>query len=176
VKLTVTDSCGASGTATQVGGLDAMVVIYDPSSGFVTGGGWIDSPAGAYAPDPALVGKANFGFVSKYKKGVSVPTGETEFHFKVANLKFNSSSYEWLVVVGARAQYKGVGTINGTGNYGFILTAIDGDLQVPRKPDKFRIRIWDRNTLRKVYDNLLDAPDSADPTTVLGGGSIVIHK
>jgi hypothetical protein len=105
-----------------------------------------------------------------------VPTGETEFHFKVANMKFNSSSYEWLVVVGARAQYKGVGTINGTGNYGFILTAIDGDLQVPRKPDKFRIRIWDRNTLRKVYDNLLDAPDSEDPTTVLGGGSIVIHK
>jgi len=24
-----------------------MLVVYDPSGGFVTGGGWIDSPAGA---------------------------------------------------------------------------------------------------------------------------------
>jgi len=26
-----------------------------------------------------------------------------------------------------------------------------------------------------VYDNLLNAPDSVDPTTFLGGGSIQIH-
>jgi len=57
------------------GGADAevfeFVVIYDPSAGFVTGGGWIDSPAGAYVAEPGLTGKANFGFVSKYKKGLS---------------------------------------------------------------------------------------------------------
>ena len=46
----------------------AFLVAYDPSGGFVTGGGWIDSPAGAYAPDPTLTGKANFGFVSKYSR------------------------------------------------------------------------------------------------------------
>ncbi|MFC2023048.1 hypothetical protein ACFLTL_02735, partial [Chloroflexota bacterium] len=27
-----------------------LLVIYDPSAGFVTGGGWIDSPLGAYSP------------------------------------------------------------------------------------------------------------------------------
>ena len=59
-----------------------MAVIYDPSGGFVTGGGWIDSPAGAYRADPSLTGKATFGFVSKYKKGASIPTGNTEFHFQ----------------------------------------------------------------------------------------------
>ena len=35
------------------------------SAGFVTGGGWINSPVGAYVPDPELAGRANFGFVFK---------------------------------------------------------------------------------------------------------------
>ena len=79
--------------------------------------GWIWSPAGTYAADPSLTGKANFGFMSKYKKGASEPTGQTEFQFKAGDLDFHSSSYEWLVVAGANAKYKGVGTINGEGDY-----------------------------------------------------------
>jgi PKD repeat protein len=170
ITLTVTDDGGASGQS-----VFWYVVVYDPTAGFVTGGGWINSPAGAYPPDPTLTGKATFGFVSQYKKGAKVPTGQTEFQFKVANLNFKSTSYEWLVVAGAKAQYKGIGTINGAGTYRFMLTAIDGDLLAGGKGlDKFRIRIWDDNGL--IYDNQLNAPDTADPTTVLGGGSIVIHK
>jgi len=75
-----------------------------------------------------LTGKATFGFVSKYIKGKVDPTGNTEFQFKAGDLNFKSTSYEWLVVAGARAQFKGLGTINGTGNYGFMLTAIDGQI------------------------------------------------
>ena len=75
-----------------------MAVVYDPSGGFVTGGGWIDSPAGAYTADPSLTGKATFGFVSKYKKGASVPTGNTEFQFQAGGFNFHSEAYEWLVV------------------------------------------------------------------------------
>lgn len=175
VTLAVTDNCGATGTANTVGGLTAMVVIYDPNGGFVTGGGWINSPAGAYVPNPSLTGKANFGFVSKYQNGATTPTGNTEFQFKVGNLNFSSTSYEWLVVAGARAQYKGVGTINGSGSYRFMLTAIDGEINGGGGADKFRIRIWsDGGGL--MYDNQMNAPDSADPTTTLGGGNIVIHK
>lgn len=174
VKLTVTDNGGLSGVATNVGEFDALVVIFDPNAGWVTGGGWINSPAGAYVPDPSLTGKANFGFVSKYLPGANVPTGNTEFHFKTAGFKFKSTSYEWMVVAGARAQYKGEGTINGAGSYRFMLTAIDGDQPGGGGTDKFRIRIWsDGGGL--VYDNQLNAPDSDDPTTVLGGGSIQIH-
>ena len=120
-----------------------LLAVYDPDGGFVTGGGWINSPLGAYTPDPSLTGKANFGFVSKYKKGATIPTGVTEFQFKVANLNFYSNTYEWLVVAGARAQYKGTGTINGGGNYGFMLTAIDGAISGGGGIDKFRIKIWD---------------------------------
>jgi len=175
VTLTVTDNGNLSGTANTVNGLEAMVVIYDPNAGFVTGGGWINSPAGAFTPMPMLTGKATFGFVAKYQNGATVPTGNTEFQFKAGALNFSSTSYEWLVISGGRkAQYKGFGTINGGGNYRFMLTAIDGNQPGGGGQDKFRMRIWsDANGL--IYDNQLNAPDSDDPTTVLGGGSIVIH-
>jgi len=141
-----------------------IAVIYDPSAGFVTGGGWIDSPAGAYTPDPSLTGKATFGFVSKYKKGANAPTGNTEFQFHAADLNFHSSSYEWLVVTGSDyAKFKGVGTINGTGEYKFMIWAGDDE------PDTFRIKIWyeENGTEVVVYDNGMDQ--------AIGGGSIVIH-
>jgi hypothetical protein len=158
-----------------------LMVVYDASAGFVTGGGWIVSPVGAYKEDPNMTGRANFGFVSKYKKGANVPTGETEFRFKSADLNFYSVAYEWLVVAGSKAMYKGTGTINGQGDYHFLISAIDGDLKQNQEPDKFRIKIWSNNmfdaTGGVVYDNNLgDTAENADPTTKLGGGNIKIHK
>ena len=44
-----------------------FAVVCDPNGSFVTGGGWIHSPAGAYTANPSRTGQANFGFVSKYK-------------------------------------------------------------------------------------------------------------
>ena len=172
VTLTVSDDVGGVVTTSL------FIAIYDPEGGFVTGGGWINSPAGAFRADGTLTGKATFGFVSKYQKGANVPTGQTEFQFKVANLNFHSDSYEWLVVAGAKAQYKGTGTINGAGTYRFMLTAIDGDLLAGGKePDKFRIKIWGGDDADNglVYDNQVGGSDTADPTTSIGGGSIVIH-
>lgn len=140
-------------------------VVYDPSAGFVTGGGWINSPEGAYRPDPLLAGKANFGFVAKYKKGATEPDGQTEFQFQVADLNFHSSSYQWLVVTGGNyARFKGLGTINGVGNYKFMIWAGDGT------PDTFRIKIWQEDEFEDetvIYDNGSDQP--------IAGGSIVIH-
>ncbi len=155
-----------TGTASQ----RLMVVVYDPSAGFVTGGGWINSQAGAYINNPTLTGKATFGFVSKYQKGASIPTGTTAFQFDIAGLSFSSTAYEWLVVnqAGTNAQFKGSGLINGlpdtNGNpYKFQLWAGDGS------PDTFRIKIWyetgDVETV--VYDNGIDQ--------AIGAGNIVVH-
>jgi hypothetical protein len=176
VKLTVTDGCGGTDSTSVVDALDAMIVIYDPNAGYVTGGGWFNSPEGAYTPNTALTGKASFGFVSKYEPGATVPTGQTEFQFRVANFNFHSSIYEWLVVAGARAQYKGSGQVNGAGDFGFLLTAIDGAISGGGGADKFRIKIWNKISGLVVYDNQLGVLDGADPVTTLGGGSIVIHK
>lgn len=156
IKLTVTDNDGdASNEA-----IYQFVVVYDPSAGFVTGGGWIDSPAGAYTNDPSLTGKASFGFVAKYKKGANVPDGNTQFQFKAGDLNFHSTSYEWLVVAGNKAQFKGEGTINGQGSYRFMIWADDDS------PDTFRIQISGDTGI--IYDN--------GSQQSLGGGSIVVHN
>ncbi len=164
VCLTVNDGVADSDAACT------MAVVYDPSAGFVTGGGWIDSPAGAYLPDPELSGKATFGFVSRYQKGAQVPTGNTEFQFHVAGFNFHSETYEWLVVnqSGTNAQFKGSGTVNGgldpNGNeFKFMIWAGDS------APDTFRIKIWWEagGVEYDVYDNGTDQ--------AIGGGSIVVH-
>lgn len=177
IDIEVFDNLGGSCTPEEP---FQYAVLYDPEGGFVTGGGWIWSPFGAYASDSSLEGKATFGFVSKYKKGTDVPTGQTQFQFKVADLNFHSDAYDWLVVAGSKAQFKGVGTINGEGVYKFILTAIDADLNEndAHSMDKFRIRIWteDESGIETViYDNGLGADEYSDTATKLEGGSIVIH-
>ncbi len=171
VKLTVEDDDTGSDES-----LYQYIVVYDPNDGFVTGGGWIASPEGAYMADPTLTGKANFGFVSKYKKGATTPTGQTEFQFKAGDLNFHSASYQWLVVAGANAKFKGDGTINGVGDYGFMLTGTDGQINGGGGEDKFRIKIWDKdNGDAVVYDNQLGDADDSYTGTDLGGGNIAIH-
>jgi PKD repeat protein len=164
LTLTLTDNDGANSSTTF-----QYLVIYDPNGGFVTGAGWINSPLGSYAPDMLLEGTARFGFVSKYQNGASLPTGETKFIYQLAGFKFESTAYDWLVVAGIKAQYKGSGTVNGTGDYGFLLTAHDGT------EDTFRIKIWDKATSNVIYDNQVGQEDAADANTTLGGGNIVIH-
>ena len=51
-------------------------------------------------------------------------------------------------MAGAKAQFKGTGTINGAGGYGFLLTVTDGQLTGGGGTDKFRIKIWTRRHRR----------------------------
>jgi len=173
ITLTVTDDDGGSDAKS----IDTYVVVYDPNCGFVTGGGWIIALPGSYPANPDLTGRCNFGFVSKYKKGHNTPEGNTEFQFQLGGLNFHSHTYEWLLISGAKATYKGEGTINGVGHYGFRLTAIDGKINGGGSIDKFRIKIWDMdNNDLIVFDNNLGTPDDQNPSTVLSGGQITIHK
>ncbi len=170
VTIVVADDDGGAVSAIA----SEYVVVYDPAGGFVTGGGWIDSPPGAYVAAPELFGKASFGFVSKYKKGASLPQGSAQFAFHAAGFNFKSTALEWLVVANDRAKFKGSGVVNGAGGYGFMITAIDGDPK--RAPDAFRIKVWDKGTGLVVYDNQLGESETAYSATVLGGGSIVVHR
>jgi len=166
LALTVTDDDLGSATAPY-----QYVVAFDPDGGFVTGAGWIDSPSGAYLADPAMVGRASFGFVSRYQRGASVPTGRTDFQFRAADFQFQSTAYDFLVVTqGQRnAQFKGAGTINGAlapdgSEYRFTVWASDSG------PDTFRIRIWweDAGGVETVmYDNGVQQ--------AISGGNIVVQ-
>ena len=159
ITVTVTDSTGVSGQGSY-----QDVVIYNPDGGFVTGAGWITSPPGAFILNPSVTGNATFGFVSMYRKGVSVPDGNAQFRFNAGDFHFKSTIYEWLIVNQneTNAQFKGYGTVNGEGNYGFMIWAGNGS------PDTFRIQIWDVDTEIVIYDN--------GAQQAIGGGNIVIHK
>jgi probable HAF family extracellular repeat protein len=172
--LTVTDNTGRSARVSK------DIVVYDPSAGYVTGGGWIQSPPGAYRADASLSGRATFGFVSKYERGATVPSGHTQFRFVSAKFGFGSTSYDWLVIAGARAQYKGTGALNGVDGYKFMLTAVDGDKA--GQADRFRIKIFhtDPDSGADVidYDNQTTGgtEGTLNEGTMVNGGSIVVHK
>jgi hypothetical protein len=91
-----------------------------------------------------------------------------------------SDTYEWLVITGSKAMYKGMGTINGQEDNHFLISTIDGDLKQNQEPDKFCIKIWSNNMFEVtggvVYNNNLgDMAENADPTTKLGSRNIKIH-
>ncbi len=172
-----TDENGnSSNPGADPGNSCTFVVAYDPSAGFVTGGGWLFSPVGACVYDAVCSqasGKANFGFVSRYKKGAATPSGSTEFQLSSGDFNFHSEVYEWLVVNrnGTNAQFKGSGTINESpspagDSYQFMLWARDlGSAGI----DTFRIKIWyvDAGVEVIVYDNGVEQQ--------IGGGNIVVH-
>ena len=178
VVVTITDDdTGSTSSAIE----SQFIVVFDPSAGFVIGGGWIMSPAGACQLTVACAtatGRANFGFVSKYRKGFNTPDGQTEFQFQAGEINFHSSAYDYgsLVVSGYKAQYRGSGEVNGVPGYKFVLTAYDGNINGGGGVDKFRIKLTKDGIV--VYDNKIgtsDDIDLADPTSI-SGGSIVINK
>ena len=67
------------------------LVVYDPAGGFVTAGGWFQSPAASYPGDPSLTGKANFGLSTRTRDGATVPTGQTQFIPQEGRLSFDST-------------------------------------------------------------------------------------
>jgi hypothetical protein len=147
-----------------------LLVVYDPTGGFVTGGGAIDSPAGADQVNTGAAGPANFGFNSKYLPGRSIPDGDLQFQFKAGNLTFKSTSMDWLVVTGEpRAQFQGTGTINGATVCKFAVDAWGGSFPsgTGKNVDAFGLKIFscagggDRYSLA---------------ATPLKQGSIIIHK
>ena len=82
------------------------------------------------------------------------------------------------VAVNSGGTLTGSGTINGVGNYGFLLTATDGQVSGGGGVDKFRIKIWDKNNNGAiVYDNMLGSSDDLSTALpqAIGGGSIVIQ-
>ncbi len=168
LTMTVVDDDTGTSTSTF-----SYVVVYG-GPGFVTAGGWLNSPAGGYVPDPSLAGRANFGLNARNRANGTA--GQTQFQFqRDTRMKFDSSSYDWLVVSGAWALYAGSGTINGEGDYGFVVSVVDGR-RAGDRVHRFRIKIWDKATTEVIYDNNPTAGDDyAVATQPTNSGSIVIH-
>ncbi|MFC2032131.1 TRAP transporter substrate-binding protein DctP [Chloroflexota bacterium] len=176
-ELTVTNDVGGHDTDST------MVVVYDPSAGFATGGGWFTpggqtSDEGDFLPEIDGTSPANFGFVVKYKKGATSPDGQLEFQYQQGDFNLHSTGMDWLVVTNNNwAKFQGIATIKGfEGFYPFHVDARDGDFGGGTEPDRFIIKVY---APVEVWPPEED-PDLADPiykaSGDLEGGNIVIHK
>ncbi|HEX5418250.1 MAG TPA: Calx-beta domain-containing protein [Chloroflexota bacterium] len=154
LTATVTDLGGGVGTATY-----RYAIAIDPSAGAVSGDGWIRSGSS----------RGNFDFGVHYGKSSGVPTGSFEFDVPDSRLSLASTGFQWLVVNGNRAVFQGTGTINGKGDYLFLVSLTDGS------GDCLRVKVWDRVSGSVVFDSQPNDPIDAPATTVLGAGSVQIR-
>ena len=151
------------------------VVVYDSNDGFIAGSGWVDSPAKAYIANPGFSGRASFGFVSNYGKGTDLLTSKTELRFHVADLDFYSRECQRQVVTDSNVQFSGRGAINGSGDYGFIVTVTDGSTS-SGGVDSFRIKIWDEQIIEGVFHKLVIYENQPDDDTDALLASVVLKQ
>jgi hypothetical protein len=77
----------------------AMLVVYDPDGGSVSGGGWLYPAADDELPNADARGKAHFGFQVRYRNGRDVvPAGQASFRYRAGALELESRDFQWLVV------------------------------------------------------------------------------
>jgi hypothetical protein len=161
-----------------------VVVIYDPSLGFTTGGGWFYWP-GTEDPDNDYAGdKTNFGYTMKYnKKGQKVkgnlllirhmPDG-TIYRVK-SNALYGlalgtGNDFGWASFSG-KATYLEPGWIEPIGNHEFVVYV--EDLGEPgNAEDGFWIEVHDKDGV--VIPGLSLDRDAVDNLVPLGGGNIVV--
>lgn len=170
VTLIITDICGNTDRETS-----EYLVIYDPCNGHVTGGGVITSAAGDLLSNIKLKSDANFGFEVKYDGAFVDSTSQLTFHIKEAKITLKSSKMDWLMIHNAQAVFSGKGTINGAGQYTFILSIIDGDVLGKNSPDYLCIIIKDEKGAT-FYDNQSPEPYASPASEQIKNGSIKIHK
>jgi len=172
VQATVVGDYYTSGIAEDV------LVVFDPSLGFTTGGGWF------YWPDTDE--KTNFGYTMKYnKKGKKVQgslllirhmTDGSIYRVKsnaLDGLALGESTeppFGWASFSG-KCTYKDKDWEDPEGNHGFLVYVEDYG-EPGRGVDQFWIEVYDKDG--NVIDVMsMDRP-ADDHTETLGGGNIVV--
>lgn len=132
VPVNVYDITIAIGGDYYNGSASTVLAVFDPSLGFVTGGGLITH--NGYS--------ANFGCNVKYLKSGQVQ-GSLLFieHRPTGDHKLKSNALQSLSVVGNTAVILGKATLNGVGNYTFRATIVDNG--EPGSSDLFGLQVND---------------------------------
>jgi subtilisin-like proprotein convertase family protein len=158
VPVNVYDVGISVGGNNYTGSGSAVLAVYDPSLGFVTGGGTVfhNGVHGA------------FGFNVKYKKN-GVPQGELLYTEcgPTGSVKLKSTTMQSLSIVGVTGVFIGKATINGVGNYTFRATVVDNG--EPGSNDQFGLRVTTSGGA--VVPGL-----TFDPITLSGGNIQVPHQ
>lgn len=177
VSVSISDLCGA-----VVNQLYGPILAFDRFAGSVSGGGWFESPAGAYTRDPRAAGRASFSFEAEYARNSNLPVGSAGFNFKAGNLKFRSTSLRFLFINGDVARLISEGKLNGRPGYQLLISMVDDDTKPVKinkrkslKSDRIRVKISDPDGV-VIYDNQGGAPHDAIASTRINSGSIEIDS
>jgi hypothetical protein len=110
----------------------SVLVVYDPSLGFVTGGGRVTNPGTGCS--------ANFGLNIKYLKN-GKPQGSILYkeHCPAGETTLKGNALQSLSIVNGTAVVLGKGPLNGVGNHGFRINVTDNG--EPGSADLFGIQI-----------------------------------
>jgi hypothetical protein len=158
IGVTVLDDDGGSATS------GSAIVIYNPAAGSISGGGFIDAGSGR---------KTFVNIDVRY--GSTIPTGRFAIHGSPLILDLASSSFEYLVVSGSSATFRGAGTLSDGTSVGFLVSALDGK-SAGTKVDLIRLKVWNVATGQVIYDTDPGVAETAAPTTVLAGGNVTLHQ
>jgi hypothetical protein len=119
------------------GATDFVLVVFDPSLGFVTGGGTFTNPNTGYP--------VNFGMNGKYlKNGQSKGSLLVIEHRPTGDVILKSNAIQSLSIVGSTAILIGKATLNGSGGYSFRATVTDNG--EPGFSDQFGLQVTTPNT------------------------------
>jgi len=157
VPVNVYDITISIGGNYYTGSAETCLAVYDPSLGFVTGGGKVmhnDVPA-------------NFAFSAKYLKNGQTQGSLLYIEHRLAgDVVLKSNSMGSLAIVGNTAVLTGKATLNGVGNYGFRATVVDnGD---PGTTDQFGLKLT--NPSGAVVSDLTFVP------LTINGGNIQVPQ
>ena len=147
----------------------AILIVYEPTGDFVTGGGWIVDSNG---------NKGNFGFNVKYKKN-NLPKGQAIYIYREGDWEYIIKSNAWIgmAIIGNHSVFEAKCVvqqynsetgelIDSEGNYRLQIDVWDGEED--GNTDVYQIRVYDKNGI--VYHEA-----GFDPYGHLMGGNIVIH-
>ncbi|MFD2247169.1 SBBP repeat-containing protein [Pontibacter ruber] len=168
----------SAGVSCTVQDTSLTVAVFDPNAGFVVGAGWLESPVAIPLEPMQQTGRAYFAFAAWYGRDGRSVQGQTAFRLSTAGLDFRSSQHTpmRLVIAGNRANYTGQGMLNGQVGYGFLVSAVDGDLAQGRLQDRLRVKVWNLATGEIAYDLQTGAGEGAIASTAISRGQIVIHR
>ncbi len=165
-----------------------VLVVYDPSLGFATGGGWFYWP-GTDNPETDYLGdRTNFGFTMKYtKKGTNLqgslllirhlPDGNIYriksnafYGLSLGQLYENGESFGWASFSG-KSTFLDPGWLVPEGNYEFIVYVEDRN-EPGTGTDGFWIEVRDKD--RNLVSGMSMASPATNNAEELRGGNIVV--
>lgn len=141
------------------GSADSVLTVYDPSLGFVTGGGTVKNPNNGYT--------ANFGGNVKYLKSGQIQGSFLYIeHRPTGDVMLKSNALGSLAIVGNTAIITSKTTLSGVGNYSLIATFVDNG--EPGTTDQFGLKVTDPSNV--------GAPDLTYSPVTLTGGNIQVPQ